>query len=440
MKMRIVLTALLIVFLRVTVFAQVQIPQAFNYKAVARDTLGNPLQNTTISIQISVLDGSSGPAEYVERHTITTNEFGQVIFAIGQGQIQSGTFSGITWPKGNKFLKIEMDPQGGTSYINIGTSQLLSVPYALNAFSYKAGEGIRIGHDTIINNYKAGNAIKINNDNIMGDYKAGEGIKISNDTVYSVVHGHGGNNYMTKWFKHDSLGNSLISDDGTDVSVEADMYLSKKIDVTGAAHIMGDAQVDGAFNAMGYSQLNGGFTASTGQVNTFTTGTILGNPTVSGNLSVTGTLSKGSGTFKIDHPLDPENKFLFHSFVESPDMMNIYNGNIITDANGDAEVKLPSYFEALNTDFRYQLTVIGQFAQAIVAEKIKGNQFKIKTDKPNVEVSWQVTGVRNDPFANKNRVVPEVEKSASEKGKYLYPEAFGKSKETGIGYRPPVRK
>ena len=66
-----------------------------------------------------------------------------------------------------------------------------------------------------------------------------------------------------------------------------------------------------------------------------------------GNVSVTGTLSKGSGSFKIDHPLDPKNKYLYHSFVESPDMMNIYNGNITTDANGFATVEMPDWFEAL---------------------------------------------------------------------------------------------
>jgi len=101
-----------------------------------------------------------------------------------------------------------------------------------------------------------------------------------------------------------------------------------------------------------------------------------------GSLHVTGTLSKGAGTFLIDHPLDPENKYLYHSFVESPDMMNIYNGNVVTDANGDARVTMPSYFEALNKDFRYQLTVLGTFAQAIIKDEIKGNSFTIKTDKP----------------------------------------------------------
>ena len=109
-------------------------------------------------------------------------------------------------------------------------------------------------------------------------------------------------------------------------------------------------------------------------------------------------------------------------------MMNIYNGNLTTDPNGEAVVVLPPYFTALNRDYRYQLTVIGQFAQAIVSEKILDGRFGIKTDKPNVEVSWQVTGIRQDPYANANRIEPEVEKPVAERGVYLHPELFGQKK------------
>jgi len=159
---------------------------------------------------------------------------------------------------------------------------------------------------------------------------------------------------------------------------------------------------------------------------------IVSNGSNPGDLAIEGMLSKGGGSFKIDHPLDPENKYLYHSFVESPDMMNIYNGNIVTNENGEAIVIMPDYFEALNTEFRYQLTVIGTFAQAIVGEKIKGNRFVIKTSEPNVEVSWQVTGVRHDAFANKNRIKVEVEKEGSERGFYLHPDAFNQSPQRGI--------
>ena len=151
-----------------------------------------------------------------------------------------------------------------------------------------------------------------------------------------------------------------------------------------------------------------------------------------GNVSVVGTLTKGSGSFKIDHPLDPENKYLYHSFVESPDMMNIYNGNITTNEKGEATIILPAYFEALNRDFRYQLTVIGQFAQAIVASEIQDKRFGIRTDKPNVKVSWQVTGVRQDAWANAHRIPLEEEKPASERGSYLHPEAFGQPAEKSV--------
>lgn len=154
-----------------------------------------------------------------------------------------------------------------------------------------------------------------------------------------------------------------------------------------------------------------------------------------GNVHVNGTLSKASGSFKIDHPLDPDNKYLIHSFVESPDMMNVYNGNIKTGSDGMATVNLPDYFSALNKDFRYQLTVIGEFAQAIVYDEVKGNSFVIKTDKPNVKVSWQVTGIRKDPYAEKNRILPEVLKEGDDRGKYLMPELYNRPNTDRIGHQ-----
>ncbi len=145
----------------------------------------------------------------------------------------------------------------------------------------------------------------------------------------------------------------------------------------------------------------------------------------SGNVQVTGTLSKGSGSFKIDHPLDPENKFLSHSFVESPDMMNIYNGLVLLNDDGQAWVQLPDYFEALNRDFRYQLTPIGAPAPNLhIAEPVRNNRFKIAGGVSGLQVSWQVTGIRHDPFANTNRIIVEEPKPAEERGTYLHPEAY----------------
>jgi hypothetical protein len=151
-----------------------------------------------------------------------------------------------------------------------------------------------------------------------------------------------------------------------------------------------------------------------------------------GTVGVFGTLTKTAGSFQIDHPLDPENKFLVHSFVESPDMKNIYDGIVTTDARGEAVVTMPDWFQALNMDFRYQLTCINQFAQAIIFKEITGNKFTIKTDKPNVKVSWQVTGTRNDPYARDNRLPVEKMKAAGERGKYIYPEGYGKGRESSL--------
>jgi hypothetical protein len=161
-----------------------------------------------------------------------------------------------------------------------------------------------------------------------------------------------------------------------------------------------------------------------------------------GNVDVDGNLSKAGGSFKIDHPLDPANKYLYHSFVESPDMMNIYNGNVTTDAQGSAVVTLPEWFETLNRDFRYQLTVMGQFSQAIVASKVANHQFTIMTDKPNVEVSWQVTGIRQDAWANAHRIQVEVAKAPADRGLYLHPELFGAPREKSIAlaHHPMMQK
>jgi hypothetical protein len=160
-----------------------------------------------------------------------------------------------------------------------------------------------------------------------------------------------------------------------------------------------------------------------------------------GRVHVTGTVSKSAGSFKIDHPLDPENMYLYHSFVESPDMMNIYNGNVTLDAGGEAWVQMPEWFEALNMDFRYLLTAIGTPGPNLfIAQKIENNRFKIAGGLTGMEVSWQVTGIRKDVYAEKYRVPVEEDKPAEERGKYLFPEFYGQSKEMGIHYTivPPA--
>ena len=146
-----------------------------------------------------------------------------------------------------------------------------------------------------------------------------------------------------------------------------------------------------------------------------------------------GNVSKGGGSFKIDHPLDPEHKFLYHSFVESPDMMNVYNGNVTLNNSGEALVKLPDWFEALNKDFKYQLTAIGAPGPNLyIAEKVSGNRFKIAGGTEGMEVSWQITGIRKDAYAEKHRIPVEELKKGDEIGHYLHPDAFGLPENMGI--------
>ena len=154
-----------------------------------------------------------------------------------------------------------------------------------------------------------------------------------------------------------------------------------------------------------------------------------------GDVTINGRLRASVKSFVIDHPLDPANKYLSHSSVESPDLMNIYSGEVVTDNEGNATVVLPDYFGALNRGFRYQLTVVGKFAQVIIARGIENNRFAIKTDQPDVNVSWQVTGIRQDASARALPTCVEEEKPAAERGLFLHPEHYGHPRDRGIALK-----
>jgi len=152
-----------------------------------------------------------------------------------------------------------------------------------------------------------------------------------------------------------------------------------------------------------------------------------------GDVTVFGNVSKFGGSFKIDHPLDPANKYLYHSFVESPDMKNIYDGVVTLDGNGEAGVEMPDWFDVLNKDFRYQLTAIGAPGPNLyVSKELSGNHFEIAGGKPGMKVSWQVTGTRQDAWANAHRIPVEEDKSQKERGFYMSPELYGQPAERQI--------
>ncbi|MFN4235084.1 MAG: hypothetical protein ACK4IK_09795 [Bacteroidia bacterium] len=149
-----------------------------------------------------------------------------------------------------------------------------------------------------------------------------------------------------------------------------------------------------------------------------------------GNFAATGTKA-----FQIDHPLDPENKFLLHYSIESPEVLNVYRGQIILDSNGEAIIELPDYFSSINTNFTYQLTPVGaQMPNLYISEEIQTNTFKISGGTPNKKVCWFVYAERNDEWVKQNPTSKSVElvKKEHEKGKYLRPELYKQPKEKAI--------
>lgn len=145
-----------------------------------------------------------------------------------------------------------------------------------------------------------------------------------------------------------------------------------------------------------------------------------------GDIHLVGYLTKSGGGYRIDHPLDPDNKYLNHHFVESSEMKNMYDGMVILDSSGNAAISMPSYFEAANSDYRYQLTAMGASMPGLfISSKIKDAKFSISGGTAGGEVSWQVTGIRCDAWALKNNPGVEIEKSVDQKGHYMHPELFG---------------
>lgn len=205
--------------------------------------------------------------------------------------------------------------------------------------------------------------------------------------------------------------------------------------------------VTGTPLAAGYTQPNAIYSQADG------VGVGVGVVGLGGDIGVAGVSTGGSGfalygygntgatgakLFHIDHPLDPENKTLSHYSIESNEILNMYRGMIELDANGQATIDLPNYFDAVNTNPSYQLTAIGTATQPYVATEIANNQFII-SGAPNTKVSWTVIAERNDPtiqyFSEKYNLKENVRaKRPHEIGRYITPEAYGQNKTKAVWY------
>lgn len=144
----------------------------------------------------------------------------------------------------------------------------------------------------------------------------------------------------------------------------------------------------------------------------------------SSTVNINGALSKGSGSFVIDHPLDPANKILAHSFVESPDVKNIYDGIAKLDGAGEVTIALPDYYDALNKDSRYQFFALDEAMPNLYLKKEeKDNRFTVAGGIPGGRISWQITGIRHDKYILDNPIVVEVPKGSNQpvnKGECIY--------------------
>jgi hypothetical protein len=227
-----------------------------------------------------------------------------------------------------------------------------------------------------------------------------------------------------------SFGITALSDAGTGVSATGattGVYgHSQKASAFEDAGVVGEATENNGIGVRGVANVGTNAWAINGESANGYAGYF------DGKVHISGTLTKSSGSFKIDHPLDPANKYLSHSFVESPDMKNVYDGIVVLDNSGEAVVELPAWFGVLNRDFRYQLTCIGSHAPVYVAEKIHDNRFRIGGGTPGLEVSWQVTGIRQDAFAKAHPILVEEEKPAEEKGFYLHPVELGQPESLSV--------
>lgn len=218
---------------------------------------------------------------------------------------------------------------------------------------------------------------------------------------HAYLFGHGGNPSEARFTIIDIPGIEAVSG-------KVGALTAGSLSVRDQAQIGGSLRVTQDLEVGGHALFNGNVE--------------IGTAAAPRNLRIKGLLSKGGGSFMIDHPLDPLHKVLRHSFVESPDMKNIYDGIATLDAHGEAIVELPDYFEALNRDYRYQLSgVSAPMPNLYIKSEVAKNRFSIGGGAPFGEVSWQVTGTRKDSFAEERRIVVEEKKSAPG---YLYPELY----------------
>ncbi|QQS28159.1 MAG: hypothetical protein IPM47_14970 [Sphingobacteriales bacterium] len=461
------LAASLLVFFGV----QAQIPQSFNYQAIARNADGSAMANTTVAIRVNINTLiSGGTTLYSERHDITTNPQGLFTVQIGSGIVLGGNFASINWTSGAKFVETALDINGATggySFVLMGSSQLVSVPFALaaqqvlsaptldqayNAGGSGAGRVITANAGAVevtgnsnasvnIRSTHSGNGVALiaENTNVGGTFASIQATTNSGSNLASAIVGSSsgmayalsgqleatgtaqsavyGNNLRTSG-GHGLMGHGFNGTIGeTNYSSGFGIYGENYDAIAPLGNGVGVAGI-GYYGVLGQDRYLGGQAGAYG---------VFSN----GNFVATGTKS-----FMIDHPLDPENRFLKHFTLESNEVLNVYRGNVVFGPEGEAVVSLPEYFSSINQNFSYQLTPVGAAMNLYIKEKISGNTFVIAGGLEGKEASWAVFAERSDAFLTEYPIHREAEpeKRAHEKGKYLMPALFDQPADKGIFY------
>jgi|GEM_PF-651899 len=254
---------------------------------------------------------------------------------------------------------------------------------------------------------------------VAGCTSSTEGRGVSGCATQSTGESYGGHFHTYSSQGYGAYGETYASDLG--------VYSPSGILGTGGTGVRGQSSVENGNGVVGIADGTSAYGVYGKSIDGYA-GYFIGNAQVSGNFTVGGTKS-----FLIDHPLDPENRFLAHACIESELPLNLYRGTIEVDLRGEARVELPDWFEEINADYAYHLTPIGAAAPNLhIAEEIENNEFRIAGGVPGLKVSWMVTAMRDDAWIRAHPYVTEREKAEHEKGYYIAPELFGQSVERDI--------
>jgi len=476
--------------LSASLFAQA--PESFKYQSVVRNAAGVIIANQTVSFRLSIHQTSTtGAIVYSETQTMSTNGYGLANMNMGSGTVVSGTFSTIDWSLGPYFLEIEFDPSGGSSYTVMGTSQLLSVPYALyaeNSGSSTPGPQGPTGATGATGPAGPGNTLDMAYDeggagigrtitvdagevDIITATASGIALRTSNiNSGVAIIASstNSGNTFSTIQSTTNSSSSNasaiIGNTDGTAWGVSGQASASSNATAAlygsnlrtvgghgvlgiGVNGVVGQTQYQSGFGVYGQNTdvivgtgaNNGvgtygiGYVGVWGDVNGVNAYAVYAN----GDMG-----ASGLKPFCIDHPSDPENKYLKHFSIESNEVLNMYRGNASFNANGEVEITLPSYFEVININYSYHLTPIGSYAQLYIKEKINNGKFIIAGGTNGMEVSWTVYAERNDPYVKMypERKIVELEKENWNKGKYLRPDLYNQPAEKRIVNSLPINE